>query len=788
MANEEDDPVVQEVDVYLAKSLAEKLYLFQYPVRPASMTYDDIPHLSARIKPKQQKVELEMAIDTLNPNYCRSKGEQIALNVDGTCADETSTYSSKLMDKQTFCSSQTTSNTSRYAAALYRQGELHLTPLHGILQLRPSFSYLDKADAKHREREAASEARGGLGRAEDVKRTGLQQREVRFSRPESEQARQRRAQSYEFLQKKHAEEPWVRLHYHGLRDSRSEHERQYLLCQGCSSAENTELVKSPRWDGTVAPWVAWASDVGGLGLFWLLARRLQPGACRSRAADLPSPLRSEYLLMLVPPSQEEEKDKPVAPSNVLSMAQLRTLPLADQIKILMKNVKAMPFANLMSLLGPSVDSVAVLRGIQKVAMLVQGNWVVKSDILYPKDSSSPHSGVPAEVLCRGRDFVMWKFTQSRWVVRKEVAAVTKLCAEDVKDFLEHMAVVRINRGWEFVLPHDGEFIRKHPDVVQRQHMLWTGIQAKLEKVYNLVKETTPKQPDGQPAFPSSPDRACRAGVWGPAGPSSQEQGQQNHTLLERELQRRKEQVKVSAVLPGVQIKEEPLSEEGEEEEEQAVEEGEPMDTSPSGGLHSRLTNGLPVGWAAGGDSFNGHPPPSCASTPVAQELRAFVEATFQRQFVLTLSELKRLFNLHLASLPPGHTLFSGISDRMLQDTVLAAGCKQILVPFPPQTAASPDEQKVFALWESGDMSDQQMGVVIGRGYRFLTAKECRRMHHRQVLLEIFSKNYRVRRNMIQSRLTQECGEDLSKQEVDKVLKDCCVSYGGMWYLKGTVQS
>lgn len=168
----------------------------------------------------------------------------------------------------------------------------------------------------------------------------------------------------------------------------------------------------------------------------------------------------------------------------------------------------------------------------------------------------------------------------------------------------------------------------------------------------------------------------------------------------------------------------------------------------------------------GGDSLNGHPVPGCASNPVACELKAFVEATFQRQFVLTLSELKRLFNLHLAGLPPGHILFSGVSDRMLQDTVLAAGCKQILVPFPPQTAASPDEQKVFALWESGDMSDQ----------------------HRQVLLEIFSKNYRVRRNLIQSRLTQECGEELSKQEVDKVLKDCCVSCGGMWYLKGTVQS
>uniref|UniRef100_A0A7N5JL71 RNA polymerase III subunit E n=1 Tax=Ailuropoda melanoleuca TaxID=9646 RepID=A0A7N5JL71_AILME len=685
MANEEDDPVVQEIDVYLAKSLAEKLYLFQYPVRPASMTYDDIPHLSAKIKPKQQKVELEMAIDTLNPNYCRSKGEQIALNVDGACADESSTYSSKLMDKQTFCSSQSTSNTARYAAALYRQGELHLTPLHGILQLRPSFSYLDKADAKHREREAANEAGDS---SQDEAEEDVKQITVRFSRPESEQARQRRVQSYEFLQKKHAEEPWVHLHYYGLRDSRSEHERQYLLCQGSSGVENTELVKSP----------------------------------------------SEYLMMLMPPSPEEEKDKPVAPSNVLSMAQLRTLPLADQIKILMKNVKVMPFANLMSLLGPSIDSVAVLRGIQKVAMLVQGNWVVKSDILYPKDSSSPHSGVPAEVLCRGRDFVMWKFTQSRWVVRKEVAAVTKLCTEDVKDFLEHMAVVRINKGWEFILPYDGEFIKKHPDVVQRQHMLWTGIQAKLEKVYNLVKESLPKKPDGQsgPAALLSGDQRVQV---------AKSKAQQNHALLERELQRRKEQMRASSVLPGVRIKEEPMSEEGEEEEDGDAEgDEEPMDTSLGGSLHNRLANGLPSGRATGGDSFNGHPPPGCGSTPVARELRAFVEATFQRQFVLTLSELKRLFNLHLASLPPGHTLFSGISDRMLQDTVLAAGCKQILVP------------------------------------------------HRQVLLEIFSKNYRVRRNMIQSRLTQECGEDLSKQEVDKVLKDCCVSYGGMWYLKGTVQS
>ncbi|KAK6301768.1 hypothetical protein J4Q44_G00278210 [Coregonus suidteri] len=157
MASEEDDdPIIQEIDVYLAKSLADKLYLFQYPVRLSSMTYDDVTHLSAKIKPKQQKVELEMAINTQSPNYCRSKGEQIALNVDGTTSED-SKHLLCMMDKQTFTSIQSTTNTSRYAAAVFRKGELHVTPLQGILQMRPSFSYLDKADSKHRERETANE-------------------------------------------------------------------------------------------------------------------------------------------------------------------------------------------------------------------------------------------------------------------------------------------------------------------------------------------------------------------------------------------------------------------------------------------------------------------------------------------------------------------------------------------------------------------------------------------------------------------------------------------------------
>ncbi|XP_069036943.1 DNA-directed RNA polymerase III subunit RPC5 isoform X1 [Lepisosteus oculatus] len=684
MASEDDDPIVQEIDVYLAKSLADKLYLFQYPVRPATMTYDDVAHLSAKIKPKQQKVELVMAMDTLSPNYCRSKGEQIALNVDGTTSEDSNTYSTKLMDRQTFSSIQATNGTSRYAAAVFHRGELHLTPLHGILQLRPSFSYLDKADSKHREREAANE---GGDSSQDEAEEDIKQITVRFSRPESEQARQRRIQSYEFLQKRQAEEPWVHLHYYGLKDGRSEHERQYLFCQCMGTTENTELVKTP----------------------------------------------SEYLAMLMPPAVEAEVAQPVTPSNVLSMAQLRTLPLVEQVKTLMKNVKVMPFANLMGLLTPGTDSTAVLRCVQQVAMLVQGNWVVKSDVLYPKDTCSPHSGVPADVLCRGRDFVLWKFTQERCVVRKEIAAIVKLPPEDVKDFLEQMAVARVNRGWEFLLPSDAEFVRKHPDVAQRQHMLWLGIQAKLEKVFQLPKESMmPKKPDSQPgAVLLSGEQRVRA---------ARERAQECQPALERELERQR-------AAGAVRVKEEPLSD-GEE----------PMDTSPPAALSNGTPNGLPRPDEGPRDTANG-PGPS-------RELRDFVSATFRKHFVLTLSELKRLFNLHLASLPPGHSLFAGISDRLLQDAILHSRCRQIQVPFPPQSSAAADEQKVFAVWEMGDSFDK----------------------HRQLLLELFSKNFRVRRNAIQTRLAQELGDGVTKADIDRLLKECCMSHGGMWYLKGTVPS
>jgi DNA-directed RNA polymerase-3 subunit RPC5 len=68
--------------------------------------------------------------------------------------------------------------------------------------------------------------------------------------------------------------------------------------------------------------------------------------------------------------------------------------------------KLLQFSQLATLLGMNADTSSLLRSVQQVAVLVQGNWIVRSEILYPKDTASSINGVPAEIMCRGRDYIV----------------------------------------------------------------------------------------------------------------------------------------------------------------------------------------------------------------------------------------------------------------------------------------------------------------------------------------------------------------------------------------------
>jgi DNA-directed RNA polymerase-3 subunit RPC5 len=69
----------------------------------------------------------------------------------------------------------------------------------------------------------------------------------------------------------------------------------------------------------------------------------------------------------------------------------------------------MSFAQLRTILSTEHETSAILKYLQQVAVLVQGNWVVNSELIYPKDTMSAHSGIPAELMCRARDYVVYKY-------------------------------------------------------------------------------------------------------------------------------------------------------------------------------------------------------------------------------------------------------------------------------------------------------------------------------------------------------------------------------------------
>ena len=53
-----------------------------------------------------------------------------------------------MMDKILLKSARALPNCDNYAIGIYQDGEFHVTPLKGILQMRPEFNYLDRADKR----------------------------------------------------------------------------------------------------------------------------------------------------------------------------------------------------------------------------------------------------------------------------------------------------------------------------------------------------------------------------------------------------------------------------------------------------------------------------------------------------------------------------------------------------------------------------------------------------------------------------------------------------------------
>ena len=117
-------------------------------------------------------------------------------------------------------------------------------------------------------------------------------------------------------------------------------------------------------------------------------------------------------------------------------------------------------------------SATVLASLARYAVLVQGCWVVKSEVLNPRGTKSHIAGIDAETLWPWRNYLMFSFNRKRILSRREIVSKICLPGEEVEEMLEQMSVRCSGHEWEFKLDKDREFLHTYVDECSNQLLLW----------------------------------------------------------------------------------------------------------------------------------------------------------------------------------------------------------------------------------------------------------------------------------------------------------------------------
>ncbi|KAI9028533.1 Sin-like protein conserved region-domain-containing protein [Hyaloraphidium curvatum] len=398
----DDDEVVEELDVFFNQAMggAGRLYLLQFPLRagpfPAAL-----PPRSGRIKPRAGMLEVAVPLDTNSSRYDAHRGEELAEGA----TDAAKGKGKKLLDAQVYSSAPVPASAT-YMVGAVRGGALHLTPIHAAVQLRPNLAYLNKPKergaAKPDGAPAPGEDQAGQGGGRLVQMS-LRKTEVNENREENAR------RSAEALMRKQAEEEaWIPLAIHDEGSYESAAASAGLFVSEADAPEADVATTARTYLDEVAP--------------------------RSSSASLSkvnSDGKEEYQIL-----------------KGLSLADIHTLPLPEQLKCLMVNANIIRFSTLRTLVPSYYSDDRILEELPKVATLVQGCWVVRSAVVYRDRPAA------------ARQVLLKMFMDGDRVSRAQLVERTHLPLAMATAMLQEIAVLVPGEGWELRTGRDEGFARE----------------------------------------------------------------------------------------------------------------------------------------------------------------------------------------------------------------------------------------------------------------------------------------------------------------------------------------
>ncbi|KAJ3075159.1 hypothetical protein HDU98_008996 [Podochytrium sp. JEL0797] len=443
--DEAEDPIVQEIPVFLSHQLLASagLVLVQYP---STKRQQPLPNTATmRCKPVAQRFEVELKVDQFGSNFNEDQAEKLARGMDNeeiaTAYDidhRNNPYkeeSKKLLDKMTLTSTLLPDTTGgQYLIGALRDDEFHLTPISAAIQLRPALKYLDKILEKEKAATAKIQQHELNLEQPNRKQEELVEKGVTMSmRTVEDNPEALRKQREVEMEKRFANEKWVDLKVFDDNSPESEEAYEKLFSLG---DELTFSFSKQDYLENIGP-------------------------------KLSASVKNEI----------DQGKRNIKPN--WSLDDIRNLPLPSLLRSLLIYAPVVSFSTLMELTENMFEESDMIEELERIAVLVHGVWVVRSEIIYSGRAADARR-ILLQLLARS----------SKPVSRHDVNRIAKLPHTVITSiFIEICARVQVireaNSGhhvdggkvlpgsetvskWGLKVAADLEFEEKWEEVVERQ--------------------------------------------------------------------------------------------------------------------------------------------------------------------------------------------------------------------------------------------------------------------------------------------------------------------------------
>ncbi|CAH0479206.1 unnamed protein product [Peronospora belbahrii] len=392
---DENDPIVREIPVHLNEGLGHNLYMVQFPLRPTYRPMSEPPR-RARIKPNNQMMQLDFAVDQRSEHFDQDAEDY-------------------LKQKYLRMQSANVPALTNYVVGVFRQGQLHLTPLSSVMQMRPSLSHID--DAVNEE---------VMEVEEKVEPPSSEMKEVQFQfkKKQSKRAILAIQNSYAYKKQQIDAENWIELQVHDKNSNGADDEFENLFSEKEEEVVSTmtpeEYIKAMQY-------------------------RVLASVDKPTTPQNPSQTNDE---------NEEQEEKTMEP---VTGQLLRGVDAkySDVLRLLATD-HIMHFDTVAKLL-PARSEEELLEALKHVAVHVRGRLLPTSTLV-----------------CRGattvrtRNNILKALTKTpAGVSRMELVEKFSVDAEVAKTILTEFAVLESEtRKWSFRVGHDDSFAKRFPAVAK----------------------------------------------------------------------------------------------------------------------------------------------------------------------------------------------------------------------------------------------------------------------------------------------------------------------------------